>query len=105
SCHDGFDDCNHDRGDGCEVDLAEDPTNCGTCGAGCAVLANATVACRMRLCAIDSCNPGFADCDALVADGCETAVQSDPDHCGACGQHCVAPNGIAARTKAQCGLA
>ncbi|MEZ4406110.1 MAG: hypothetical protein R3A52_06525 [Polyangiales bacterium] len=31
-CPSGRADCNNDRSDGCEVDLANDPANCGACG-------------------------------------------------------------------------
>jgi sugar lactone lactonase YvrE len=34
-CNNGFDDCNNDTKDGCEVVLASDPTNCGVCGHDC----------------------------------------------------------------------
>ncbi|MEZ4301626.1 MAG: hypothetical protein R3B70_42220 [Polyangiaceae bacterium] len=30
-CDPGFDDCNHDAADGCEIDLTSDGDNCGDC--------------------------------------------------------------------------
>lgn len=35
-----------------------------------------------------SCDAGFADCDNDPANGCETALQVDASHCGACGAAC-----------------
>jgi hypothetical protein len=35
ACNDGFDDCNRDGVDGCEVDLNTDLGNCGGCGDSC----------------------------------------------------------------------
>jgi hypothetical protein len=37
ACVDGFDDCNRDGIDGCEVDLNTDLRNCGGCGDACRV--------------------------------------------------------------------
>jgi alpha-tubulin suppressor-like RCC1 family protein len=35
SCDTGYDDCNADPGDGCEVSLASDAMHCGACGRAC----------------------------------------------------------------------
>jgi hypothetical protein len=35
-CRDGFKDCNRDSQDGCEVNVREDPNNCGACATVCA---------------------------------------------------------------------
>jgi hypothetical protein len=34
-CDVGFADCNHKPGDGCEIDILDNPDNCGGCVAGC----------------------------------------------------------------------
>jgi hypothetical protein len=34
-CDQGWDDCNRDPGDGCELPVADDPANCGACGNVC----------------------------------------------------------------------
>jgi hypothetical protein len=34
-CDVGFADCNHKSGDGCEIDILDNPDNCGGCVAGC----------------------------------------------------------------------
>jgi hypothetical protein len=38
-----------------------------------------------------SCGSLFADCNGSAADGCETAIWSDPKHCGACNKVCDGP--------------
>jgi hypothetical protein len=38
-----------------------------------------------------SCGTLFADCNGSAADGCETAIGSDPKHCGACNKSCDGP--------------
>ncbi len=107
SCDAGYADCDADPKDGCEVATASDGNNCGACGKVCAngttcmngqcvannncgmcAAPNAKAACAMGACVIAQCNQGFADCDQLYADGCETNVSSDPNNCGACGQVC-----------------
>jgi hypothetical protein len=51
-------------------------------------------------CAIATCRAGFADCDMVATNGCETDLSS-PSSCGACGTKCAAgqvctPTGCAA---------
>jgi MYXO-CTERM domain-containing protein len=36
ACHPGFDDCNQEDTDGCEVETASDDEHCGSCGNACA---------------------------------------------------------------------
>ena len=38
------------------------------------------------------CDAGFADCDANVANGCETDLNSTVTACGACGRACALAN-------------
>ena len=68
------------------VDTSGDPGNCGGCGMVCSG-ANATMICSSGVCAISSCNQGFADCDGVVASGCETDL-STVTNCGGCGTIC-----------------
>src|SRR5262245_37279460 len=35
-----------------------------------------------------SCPPGFADCDGDPSNGCEGALSTSADNCGACGVKC-----------------
>lgn len=60
SCSSGFGDCNGDPTDGCEVDLTNDPKNCGACGSA------PTETCNLR---DDNCN---GKCDDV--DGCRKGI-------------------------------
>lgn len=44
-------------------------------------------------CGIQSCNPGYSDCDGDAADGCEVDTNQDPHNCGTCGHDCFAGGG------------
>lgn len=104
SCQVGFSDCDGNANNGCEAALVSDVGNCGACGNACAV-PNGVPICASGVCAIQSCSPGYADCNAVVADGCETALQSNSEHCGACGAACpVAANATPICSNAACGL-
>ncbi len=87
TCATGFENCDGDPANGCEVDTNDDPSNCGACGAPCAV-AHATPSCEMGTCAIATCDSGWTDCDDDPTDGCEANLQNDPMNCGACGTAC-----------------
>ena len=69
---------------------ASDPKNCGGCGIFCAPVVNGATACVASACHISACNPGFADCDKQVGDGCEVNTGTDPKNCGTCGNACAA---------------
>lgn len=80
------------------ADLDVDPTNCGACGTSC-IVDNGAAACADGVCALGSCDVGFADCDGTLATGCEHVVDCDPGSgctttCGStgvvgCGDPCV----------------
>ena len=90
SCAAGYGNCNGSTGDGCEIQL-NTLANCGGCGTACN-LANATSSCGTGTCAIVSCNAGFANCDGIVANGCETSTRTLTD-CGTCGTACTVMSG------------
>ncbi len=83
------------------VTLRSDPANCGACGARCA-LANAANVCTDGMCAVQSCFAGFANCDNASPNGCEVNTQTNPNHCGACGNRCNLPNATATCTAGAC---
>ncbi len=94
SCNAGFTNCDANPVNGCEVDTASDPSNCGVCGMACTA-PNAAPACTAGVCAVGMCNAGFADCDTTVANGCEINIETDARHCGACSNACAgAPAGL-----------
>ena len=104
SCQTGWADCNLQTEDGCEVHTAADLNNCGSCGNVCN-LPNATSSCTSGACGIATCNPGYANCNMMNADGCEVNLQTDPQSCGTCGNACAhGPNSTAVCTNASCGI-
>lgn len=52
ACTNGFDDCNSNYSDGCEVELATNTLNCGSCNAPC----NDSVSCTGDSCSDGTCN-------------------------------------------------
>ena len=92
SCVAPFANCDGLVADGCEVNAAIDPANCGGCGRVCNLANVAVNTCTAGVCTIGACAPGFADCDGNPLNGCETYVTGDPNNCGGCGTKCAFPN-------------
>lgn len=92
SCSDGYLDCNGDPEDGCEINGNTDINNCGACGNVCPAL-RGSARCVKGECAIN-CEPGFANCDGDLSNGCEKSVLNDVNNCGACGHVCPAQPGF-----------
>ena len=91
SCSSGYGDCNQVASDGCETDvMAYDAGNCGACAVVCAdSAANHTRGvCSNGTCG-SVCFRDFADCDALLANGCEADLLSSANHCGTCNTTCT----------------
>src|SRR6185369_15716564 len=70
---------------------ASDAMNCGGCGIAC-MAKNGVGACKLRQCTIASCNPGWADCNGALLDGCETNTDTNVGNCGGCNNPCSLPN-------------
>ncbi len=88
-CNGGFANCNGAVGDGCEVNVTNDPRNCGVCGRGCSLPNTAVAGCGAGACTVLSCAGGYADCNGGASDGCEVNVSNDANNCGACGTRCA----------------
>jgi serine/threonine protein kinase len=88
-CYRGYDDCDGHPENGCETLLRTDVNHCGSCSAACPPLPHATVGCGDS-CRIWRCDVDHEDCNGSAADGCEVALSSDLQHCGACGNRCPA---------------
>ncbi|MGD0675491.1 MAG: protein kinase [Polyangiaceae bacterium] len=87
-CYEDYDDCDGDPANGCEAQVRTDPNHCGSCGRACSTLPHAQAGCGDG-CTIWRCDPGFRDCNGVVADGCEVRVSSDVKNCGHCGTTCA----------------
>ncbi len=87
ACIAGYEDCNQDPTDGCEVDLSADADHCGACDVVCE-LAHASSECEQGECRIAACNETHQDCNQQAQDGCEVNTDTDPNNCGACDEVC-----------------
>lgn len=85
SCDAGFRDCDGALSNGCEVDIRTLST-CGACGQTCS-LPFADESCASGTCTLVTCDPDRANCDANVANGCETSTEL-PATCGTCNNDC-----------------
>lgn len=105
SCDAGYADCDSSTFDGCETLLATDVNHCGACGSPCPALPHAYPTCSSSACQIGGCESGFADCDGVVANGCEIDLSADVMNCGACTNACPAiANGTAKCAGFVCGI-
>src|SRR5207244_1100785 len=76
-CGVGYDDCDMNSANGCEIRIATDPANCGLCRKACpAAPANAVASCSNSMCGW-TCAVGYADCDKVAANGCEANLKTD----------------------------
>jgi hypothetical protein len=89
-CAGGFEDCDGNADNGCEVNLRTDANNCGMCRTACSAGARMNV---MTTCSAGVCNfpcmTGFGDCDGNAANGCEANLNTDTRNCGMCGMGCM----------------
>jgi hypothetical protein len=102
NCDGSYRDCNNNPTDGCEVDTARDPHNCGGCGIQCAGAANAVGVCVASKCVL-ACNRPYLDCNGDPTDGCEVNGNIDLNNCGSCKNVCPTPtNGNPACAAGTC---
>ncbi len=101
TCEAGWADCDGDRANGCEQDVATDGSHCGACGNVC----TDGRTCVAGGCSAMVCTSGRANCDGSEANGCEVTLAGDVSHCGACGNACAAANGTPACAAGACGIA
>ncbi|MFO0648899.1 MAG: hypothetical protein U0326_21840 [Polyangiales bacterium] len=93
-------DCNGSSADGCETPL-DTTANCGACGVSCAFM-HAAANCAAGACALGDCATGYANCDGIASNGCESNTRTDPMNCGACGTACSFPGATATCVAGAC---
>lgn len=75
TCETGFDDCDKNPANGCEVDLRVSASNCGGCGNACSGN-HITATCAGGQC-VGVCDANFLDCNSdKRTDGCELDVST-----------------------------
>lgn len=79
-CFPGRADCDGAAASGCETDVFSSLNHCGGCGNLCST-PNASPICNAGMCSIGACSPGMANCDGVVANGCELPLNTNPS-CG-----------------------
>lgn len=86
----------------CATNLSNDADNCGECGKKC--LSGSSAFHFRRACVNGTCQPaceqGYADCNGIPDDGCESDPKIDSANCGVCGNAC--PAGVAC-VEGKCG--
>jgi hypothetical protein len=92
NCPAGAGECDGDLASNCETDLTSSPTNCGFCGNSCSA-ANGSAQCSSSACSVASCDSGYADCDGMPGNGCESTLASGLTNCGGCGNACSNAHG------------
>jgi DNA-binding beta-propeller fold protein YncE len=90
-----------DMGLACETDGNSDVNNCGGCGIRCEY-ESAGSSCNSGVCQMSACRSGFFDCNGSAQDGCEAALASDVNNCGACGVACSYKNASSACAQGAC---
>jgi alpha-tubulin suppressor-like RCC1 family protein len=97
ACTMGFGNCDGSELNGCETRTDTDASHCGVCGRACR-FANASATCIAGACQLGACGSGFANCNGLDGDGCETDLASTATACSGCTNSCLALPGVASAT-------
>lgn len=82
-CTAGFGDCDASPTNGCEIDLTNSRSHCGSCGFTCPLAARSRPFCETGACRVLCDEPRYRDCNGVPTDGCEEDVQDD-FACGLC---------------------
>ena len=93
ACAAGFGNCDATAANGCEVNTATDPANCGACGTRCTAAQSCVAGTCTTVCPYTTCSGACVDLATSVA------------NCGACGRVCTALNGTARCAASACGIA
>ncbi len=101
-CATGFADCDGKPENGCETEVAASLTDCGACGAACA-LDHAGEKCEAGVCKVTTCEAGYDNCDGDAKNGCEADL-SRPASCGSCESKCSENGGKASCDAGKCSI-
>ena len=71
------------------VSMTDPLYGCGSPSCSACPSTHATMGCQGRTCIVKTCNPGYADCNASGADGCEVDLSKSVS-CGTCNAKCGA---------------
>ncbi len=102
SCIDGFEDCNGNPTDGCEINTRDDPDHCDGCNQACNLSHADQHRCVGGVCHVLTCDENWGDCDLTQTNGCEKDLRSDVNNCGVCERECPAVGGQPECTNGLC---
>ncbi len=98
-CPQGTKDCS-----GVCVSTSDDRFGCGRASCAACALQNSVTGCDAEgECIVASCVGSWEDCDRESENGCETHLDTNVQHCGACNEACPMPaRGMPGCAEAQC---
>ncbi|HEX2876133.1 MAG TPA: hypothetical protein VHP33_33005, partial [Polyangiaceae bacterium] len=102
TCAEGFEDCDKNVDNGCEINTKTNSKNCATCGHACPADPGNSAYCQNSACGQSKCDAGKGDCNGNPVDGCETTTADDVNNCGGCGVKCEANNANVACQAGKC---
>ena len=97
-CSEGFDNCDEDGRNGCEIDLQNDIDHCGDCLIACQA-DHAVSECTEGECEIRLCLDSWVDANGDYSDGCECQDQGYDDFGDGFDTNCDGVDGDAANIK------
>ena len=104
-CDTDWADCDDDPANGCEVNWVNgDRYNCGGCNRRCLLPNVIDSTCAYGQCVITECKYGWADCNNLPGDGCETFLGTSSFHCGRCNNTCELPFAYSVCHRGECAV-
>jgi hypothetical protein len=83
TCNSGSGNCDGNVTNGCETNLISNSLHCGACGAACSQ-SHGTTTCVGGSCSVQTCSPGYGNCDSDASNACELDTQTSVAHCGPC---------------------
>jgi hypothetical protein len=100
-CNQGWAHCVGNNMNGCETHIDVNVNNCGACNNACQ-LPHSQPKCIGGTCQVDTCAPGWGNCDNMAVNGCEQDIAGSPTNCGGCGLSCSSNNVQAFCSNGQC---